>query len=135
MGGGSEEVAGGRRRKAKLGVKAAESSPAVSHLHAVPRWDESCPVSEGDGSAPGHREQVHGQHFALQQRDTGGERKDGAELFCEVGSCLWLRCNPFRLKGERCCASEASGVPTQDTGVSAGWPTGQAAPRPWCCCR
>ena len=66
MGGGSEEVAGGQQRRAKLGVKAPESTPAVSHHHAVPRWDVSCPGLQGGGRAPGHRQQVQGQHLALQ---------------------------------------------------------------------
>lgn len=40
--------------------------------------------------------------------------------FCKVGSCLWLRCNPFHLEGEQCCASEARGVPARGAGCSAG---------------
>lgn len=81
MGGGSEEVAGGRRRRAKLRDKAAESRPAVSHHPPALRWDPSCPGSQGGDRAPGHREQVQGQHFALRQRDMGGGRKEGADLF------------------------------------------------------
>lgn len=79
-----------------------------------------------------------GQHFALQQRDMGGGRKEGADLFCKGGSRLWLRCDPFHLEGERCCTSVARGGPAQGAGGlvgwPVGWPTGQATPRLRCGC-